>query len=481
MTSQSSNSQPLLSVSLTSKLFPDGAKYDVDAKDQFQMFSCTLVNNSSDQTYRIETWGTPLMADEYFQPLLSVVYSPDDPSAREVLKGDYFHIAKRSVDATDYITLAPGESSDAFGFRLIDIFRIQKAGLYSVQMTCHFRSIEVANSANPNVYASPITNHVASSAALKVQMNVTGTPTSVQVFNQLAAKPAQGAMAPKDTQGTALKPPIFTKPSTDTKRRDIVTRAHYAAYYMARTAVRALTGEATEFTSSNLDTWFGTHTNPEALRAIKQSYQKIVDFMEAKHVIYDFSHPDTADTDNDAYVTGIGGTWDDTIYVGAGFWQDTMQMIGPDSRAGTLVHELAHGVDMAQDFAEAWYGSGPTKRLAKLNPQASIMHADAIGRFSECVNPFAGLWKDETGKNFRFFSTVRNGNEVSIANLQTESGETQQWLGVNIFGELAGKYCFLYCYANDDGYGGNGYLQPDLDTIFMYLDQHPTHKWTRRT
>ena len=49
-------------------------------------------------------------------------------------------------------------------------------------------------------------------------------------------------------------------------------------------------------------------------------------------------------------------------------------------------------LDMAQDYAEAWYESGPTKRLASLDGRASIMHADALTRFAESLNPFVGYW-----------------------------------------------------------------------------------------
>lgn len=472
---------PQLIVELSANLFPDGAKYKVGAADQFYMFEFELVNNSTDQTYRIETWGTPLMAEEYFQPLLEVVYNPNDPNTRKVLQGDYFRIKTRKAEKTDYITLAPGERSESFGFRVIDIFRIEKAGPYSVAMTCHFPSIEAAGPANPSSFGAPITNFVATSSTLFLQMNVTGTPTTVQVFDQLSTPPAAGGMAPKNTQGSAVKPPVFTAPSTDPKRQDIITQAHYAAYDMVRTAVRELTDGPSQFTKDNLTTWFGTHTNPKALEAILNSYRKIVSFMETENVIYDFSHPTTANSDNDAFVTGIGGTWNKTVYVAAGFWEYNPNMVGPDSRAGTMVHELAHGVDMAQDFAEAWYGSGPTKRLAKLNPSASIMHADAIGRFAEVLNPLVGNWSDENGKKYRIFMNSKGGGSASVSEL-TANGEKQLWTGVNIFGELAGKYCYLYCYVTpgpDSSHGGNGYLQPDLDTIYMYSDGHDTHTFRR--
>ena len=398
MTDMTSPTTPQLSLKLAARLFPDDAKFDVESKDQFHLFTCQIVNTSSDQTYRIAKWGTPLMADEFFQPLLKVVYKPNEPDS-EVLSGDYFHIKKRTDLSTDFVTLAPGKSSEAFGFRLIDIFQIKKAGPYSISMSCHFRSIEVSDPHSPSGFGAPITTFSATSKTLSLSLNVTGTPTSVQVFHQLASPPATKDAATNAVEGFALKPPVFTENSTDPDRKAEIERAHQAAYFMAKVAVRELAEGPSAYTNQCLMTWFGTSTDTQALEAILNSYRKIVAVMESENVIYDFSHPQTADSDNDAFVTGIGATWNKTIYVAAGFWSGDMNMSGPDSLAGTIIHELAHGVDMAQDFAEAWYGAEPTKRLAKLNMKANIVHADAIARFSEALNPFSGYWRDaKTGK-----------------------------------------------------------------------------------
>jgi len=83
---------PKISISLKANLFPVSANYSPKDGEWFYFFTGKIKNGSSDVAYRIPTWGTPLLVDEYFHADLEVIYEPDDPQKREVLKGDYFYI-----------------------------------------------------------------------------------------------------------------------------------------------------------------------------------------------------------------------------------------------------------------------------------------------------------------------------------------------------------------------------------------------------
>jgi len=142
---------PKISISLRANLFPDSANYSPKDGEQFYLFTGKIKNDSSDEAYRISALGTPLLADEYFHTDLEVIYEPDDPQKREVLKGDYFHIKPHKPEDTDFIELDPGESSKEYYFRVIDLFQIKKEGTYSVKLSCHFQSILIATAAHRRV------------------------------------------------------------------------------------------------------------------------------------------------------------------------------------------------------------------------------------------------------------------------------------------------------------------------------------------
>lgn len=68
------------------------------------------------------------------------------------------------------------------------------------------------------------------------------------------------------------------------------------------------------------------------------------------------------------------------ISLGNPFWE--AEAVGPDSRAGTLIHELSHFIDVGgtKDYE---YGDYGCLRLARFNPDRALINADNFERFIE--------------------------------------------------------------------------------------------------
>jgi uncharacterized Zn-binding protein involved in type VI secretion len=68
------------------------------------------------------------------------------------------------------------------------------------------------------------------------------------------------------------------------------------------------------------------------------------------------------------------------IQLGNPFWES--EAVGPDSRAGTLIHELSHFLDVG-GTKDHEYGDFGCLRLAKYRPDRALFNADNFERFIE--------------------------------------------------------------------------------------------------
>lgn len=468
---------PDLTVSLDMSLFPDDADYDASSSMRFNMCSGKLTNTSKTDTYRILTWGTPLMADAFFQPLMQVVFEPANPYVREEIKGDYFQVKYRKAQAGDTITLKPGESSDTWMFRLQDIFVIKKTGAYDVTLSCKLPQIERLPA--PGDSAAPVVTKDMYVSSPTVSLQIVANPkmpTTVGAYLAMANAPRKMGEA-ADLSVSAALPPVFVAGSDDADKVKRATVAHHAAYMLVKTAERTLSEDYAITKNEALKTWFGTNTDKQVIQAVRESYRRIARFMETKHVVYDFSHPQAITSDAYAFVTGLGGTWDRRVYLSTGFWEPSSELIGPASQSGTIVHELAHGVDMDQDFSEIWYGAEATKRLASLSVAASVMHADAIGSYAESLNPFAGLWTEGSESVYAITQPDSAKTDVTLSRLKNAAGDADGAVGTGTLAFSEDTSRFEIAGTDLQNRPFNCILSSDLATVHWPGKTHP--EWYR--
>lgn len=153
----------------------------------------------------------------------------------------------------------------------------------------------------------------------------------------------------------------YTK-CTTTQKATFAT-AHANATLISGLAVNAVgTGTFTK--------WFGTNS----AASVKPHYVAINDAFANKSVTYDCSckKPSTY-----AYVYP---TQPYKIYVCGAFWN--APMLGRDSKAGTLVHEMSH-FKVVVGTSDYVYGASGAANLAITNPAQAFMNADNHEYFAE--------------------------------------------------------------------------------------------------
>jgi hypothetical protein len=146
----------------------------------------------------------------------------------------------------------------------------------------------------------------------------------------------------------------------------IVQKAHKSGYRYAKKAAK-------EVDNDNLyKLWFGSHTEIREDK-VKTVYEKVVSRMERTVFPYRFDG-DECDSSTFAYTT-IGGR---VIWLCNMFWAVPDE--GPDSKAGTMVHEHSHSSGGTDDLE---YSRDLCERLARSNPGKAIKNADNYEFYSE--------------------------------------------------------------------------------------------------
>jgi peptidyl-Lys metalloendopeptidase len=162
----------------------------------------------------------------------------------------------------------------------------------------------------------------------------------------------------------------FTGGCTNTQQQGIID-AVAAAEVISQDAVAYL-GKGQQQQGSRYTTWFGTVTSSR-YNTVKDNFSAIYAAMSTEDITVDckckqnyyaYVYP------NDPY----------KIYVCKVFWQ--APLLGTDSKAGTLVHEMSH-FRVVADTDDVVYGQTGARNLASSNPDAAITNADSHEYFAE--------------------------------------------------------------------------------------------------
>jgi len=172
------------------------------------------------------------------------------------------------------------------------------------------------------------------------------------------------------------------------RQRDLIVKARKHALKYSRVAKQYLakhhntsstTSEGTmieQDRSRRYSTWFGNYT-AERLIQVKTNFAKLVDTLSSDILTFDCST--CLRPWHFAYVVP-SQTSSKVVFLCNYFWRTSM--LGVDSKAGTIVHEVSHFLDVAGtgDYA---YGHLMAQDLAKATPEYAVTNADSYEYFAE--------------------------------------------------------------------------------------------------
>jgi peptidyl-Lys metalloendopeptidase len=309
------------------------------------------IRNTSNDPVRVLTWRTPFgkILDNFLRVTRG---SQDVPYIGP--------IAKRGTPTeSDYIVLAPGATRTG----VIDLSRyyaIFEAGPYAAAYDVDARGLATAilgPGSTPSIAASP------------------GQPTRIRsnaaVFDVLV-----GRVPPARTLTLAATPSTSFS-QCNAGQQTQIKAALVEAEKLAAMSLQAIntTAPAQQPTSQRYKTWFGAHTEVRWGR-VKGHFEKIQDALANKAMAFHCRGLECEDS-TFAYVLP---TEPYMVYLCNQFW--SAQLLGTDSRAGTIVHEASH-FNIVAHTDDHTYGQRDAKNLAINSPERATANADSHEYFAE--------------------------------------------------------------------------------------------------
>jgi len=175
-----------------------------------------------------------------------------------------------------------------------------------------------------------------------------------------------------NTQTRALTPTYISCTSSQSSSTN---SALIAAESYANNAMQYLNAQSTA--TARYTTWFGSHTSANR-QTLKSHFTKIQSTLSAKVLSFDCSCPG-AGAGTYAYVYANQHY---RIYLCSSYW--SAPTTGTDSKAGTIIHELAHFTIVAGTSDHA-YGQSTCKSLAQSSPAKALLNSDNLQYFAENV------------------------------------------------------------------------------------------------
>jgi peptidyl-Lys metalloendopeptidase len=182
------------------------------------------------------------------------------------------------------------------------------------------------------------------------------------------------------------RPAAFTECTVEKKNQ--LTAALGAAESISRVARDAIRNTSTNMriTAPRHQEWFGAYDLGRWDRT-QVNFDNIYNATANKTVGFDCSCDDPGIDDPDNTFAYVSSTDHYNMNICGAFWR--APLLGKDSRAGTIVHELSHfNVVAATDDIQ--YGQNAARSLAKSNPGNAIQNADSHEYFAENT-PFLSM------------------------------------------------------------------------------------------
>ncbi|WP_394225444.1 M35 family metallo-endopeptidase [Pseudoalteromonas spongiae] len=171
--------------------------------------------------------------------------------------------------------------------------------------------------------------------------------------------------------GDCIDGTCFTGRCDNSQKNDIMT-ALSAADQITNDSVSYLNSHNASNTSARYQTWFGAATSSR-YNTVSANFNAINDAIDNQPLTFDCSCKKT-------YFAYVYPNQPYKVYLCKAFW--SANVLGTDSRAGTIVHELSHFTAVA-GTDDIVYGQSGAQSLANSNPEQAIENADSHEYFAE--------------------------------------------------------------------------------------------------
>jgi peptidyl-Lys metalloendopeptidase len=271
-------------------------------------------------------------------------------------------VKRRTPTADDMINLSPGTSMSTI-IELSSVYNMTQTGNYVIQYKMNADQVLTTMD---NIFTYKITSSYDGEESI-----LESAPAQVFVVGRRNLLIEQAIEA--STQIRALTPTFISCTAT---RSSSIRSAISAAENYANDAIQHLNRQPSA--TVRYTTWFGSYSSNNWLR-LQSHFSKIQSALYTKSLVFDCSCPGAGSQDSYAYVYSNQPY---KIYLCNSFWPSSIT--GTDSKAGTIIHELAHftivvGTD---DYA---YGHSAAQTLARSNPARALMNSDNLEYFAENI------------------------------------------------------------------------------------------------
>lgn len=355
---------------------------------QFQV----SLHNISDEDLSVLSWGTP------FEQTISADLF-DIRAANKLASGRLIYRGRRVKRASplpeDYMQIAAGEMIQRV-VSLTEHYLIPEYAEYQLTFnnTVEYRSAESAfrsvgensanvESANNKIHKSSQANSLRSAALTTAPLTALLVPVP-----ETAAAQVGGYLSCSVALQSELNQAL--------QASEEITNA-------ARDGLASLTGDA-QLNSPRYRYWFGQFSQAR-FDKVYATYEAASNVMADGLIEFDCSCDEAGLY---AYVIPIDPY---RIYLCPNFWRASL--IGTDSRAGTILHELTHFPEVSGTTDHA-YGQRLVANLASENPERAVENADSYEYFAENTPAIAI-------SNLVVFTEIAVGNAVSSDLRQGES------------------------------------------------------------
>jgi len=353
------------SSNISVKLELESAHYNANDKQNLKF---TLSNNSN-QTLSVLKWGTPL------EGIHDNLFSVRKQEQSSLYMGI---IVKRGLPKPkDFIMLDP-KSSISTNFNLDDVYDITDAGDYTVEFVSHILDV---GEQEPITLAAKL-----SETGMVSSKPVSSNPVRFKLLEdrrpRLAKQgPHRGLVELEfSKQLEVAMVPAFSHCSNSQQNQIDNALTEAEKYANKSQQVLSSTLQSNRPQSRRYKEWFGVYL-ASRYDKLATHFDKIADAITNKKITFDCSC-NAPDVDPDTTYAYVNPVQPYVIHLCNVFWQTSLT--GPDSNAGTIIHELSHFYVVAgtTDTGNI-YGQAGCRQLAINYPEKAILHADSHEYFAE--------------------------------------------------------------------------------------------------
>lgn len=306
------------------------------------------ITNSGKGVQKILSWYTDLEEENLFA-------ITRDGQAIEFMGP---HYKRHAPTDKDFIMLKSGQSLSKT-FELSGLYDFSQAGNYDV--TYQVKSFDLFGRATGK-------DKQAKHQVEQLKSNTVSLWSEgiAQKGSSNKGKPGGGGSTGDCIDGTC-----FTGRCDNSQKNDIMT-ALSAADQITNDSVSYLNSHNDSNTSARYQTWFGAATSSR-YNTVSANFNAINDAIDNQPLTFDCSCKKT-------YFAYVYPNQPYKVYLCRAFW--SANVLGTDSRAGTIVHELSHFTAVA-GTDDIVYGQSGAQNLANSNPEQAIENADSHEYFAE--------------------------------------------------------------------------------------------------